>query len=65
MIMVWANHFKGLGKNAAGCGAAAVDLINPLYALLPQDTLMGRMVVGHGDAHGCAFTRLDPFPAPF
>ena len=53
MSALWGNKFKGMGKNAAALDACVNELTPLAYALIPSDTLMGRPVVGHGDAHGC------------
>lgn len=52
MVTLWGNKFKGGGQNAAAV-CSYTDALTPLlYAQLPPDTLLGRMVVGHGDCHG-------------
>jgi len=53
MTALWGNKFKGLGKNAEALFNGSNELIPSVYELLPQDTLMGRFIIGHGDAHGC------------
>jgi len=52
MIVLFGDNHAHMGKNAAGAAKAAKELSPLLHEYLPKNSLLGRTVVGHGDAHG-------------
>ena len=50
---LWSDFITRLGPNAAAMGEGVKELSPLLNGLLEPGSLMGRWVVGHGDAHGC------------
>jgi len=60
MIVQFSDFHSGVCNSAAAVGEACKEMNQPLHEFLDPASLLGRKVVGHGDAHGCNIMHRQP-----
>ena len=59
-LVEWHEWIGAVEQRSAGVAGVAAPLLPAVLALLPADSLLGRGVIGHGDAHAGELVPRDP-----